>query len=294
MAKKLADLSADLKRKQERISNRASDGGFAYDESGLLGAIRANDLERRRTGRGFYRKMPKVKEWAENNYYHVLIENQLAELVKINAFWRDYAAHLADGGDEPFLSEHVAVSASNFSEMMLALAVLDLPAKAGEHVTQQEDAAFSTTAASPTIVFHKQIQQAPISDDRTPVLVGQNFFRHGDRYIQVEGQKRDKYVTDEFLRGAVYGCQVVVTNPTSATQKLSVLVQIPEKAMPVLGSKRTRSSSREPRPLCDAEDRVLLLFSEDRRFRTLSRACRPRRDGGRLGRSVQVPRGRAA
>ena len=161
--------------------------------------------------------------------------------MKINAFWRDYAAHLADGGDAPFLSEHVAVPTSNFSEMMLALAVLDLPAKAGEHDTEQKEAAFAIEAASPTIVFHKQIQEAPVSDDKTPVLVGQNFFRHGDRFIEVDGEKRDKYVTDEFLRGVVYGCQVVVTNPTSATQKLDVLVQIPEKAMPVLGSKRTRS-----------------------------------------------------
>jgi hypothetical protein len=75
------------------------------------------------------------------------------------------------------------------------------------------------------------------------VLVGQNFFRHGDRYVMVDSEKRDKYVTDEFLHGVVYGCQVVTTNPTSATQKLDVLIQIPEKAMPVLGSKRTHSLS---------------------------------------------------
>ena len=50
-------------------------------------------------------------------------------------------------------------------------------------------------------------------------------------------------MTEEFLRGVVYGCQVVVTNPTSATQGLDVLLQIPEKAMPVLGSKRTRNQS---------------------------------------------------
>ena len=185
--------------------------------------------------------MPKAKEWAENNYYHVLIQDQLAERIKINAFWRDYAAYLADGGNAPFLSEHVAVPTSNFSEMMLALAVLDLPTKASEHATEQKEAAYTLEAVSPTIVFHKQIQETPVSDDKTPVLVGQNFFRQGDRYIEVDGEKRDKYATDEFLRGVVYGCQVVITNPTSATQKLDVLVQIPEKAMPVLGSKRTRS-----------------------------------------------------
>ena len=51
----------------------------------------------------------------------------------LNAFWSDYAAHLADGGDRPFLSEHVVVPTTNFTEMMLALAVLDLPMEAAEH-----------------------------------------------------------------------------------------------------------------------------------------------------------------
>ncbi len=242
-AEKSAELREEMESKRKALV--AVDALADRLDAGLLVAdpakARASDLARRRATRGFYRKLPKVKEWAENNYYHVLVQNQLADLVKINAFWRDYAAHLADGGEAPFLSVHVAVPTSNFSEMMLALAVLDLPVKAGEHDTTQQDAAFTLKAASPTIVFHKQIQEAPISDDKTPVLVGQDFFRHGDRYVQVDGEKRDKYVTDEFLRGVVYGCQVVVTNPTSATQKLDVLVQIPEQAMPVLGSKRTRS-----------------------------------------------------
>ena len=231
---------------KEKASFLYSDGATEWGVQSLPAfangrAALKRELERRKSSRGFYRKMPPVREWAENNYYHVPIQNQLAQLVPINAYWRDYAAHLADGGDGPFLSEHVAVPTSNFSEMMLALAVLDLPAKAGEHETKQQDASLTIKAASPTIVYHKQIQAAEVSEDKTPVLVGQNFFRHGDRFIQVDGEKRDKYVTEEFLPSVVYGCQVVITNPTSATQKLDVLVQVPEKAMPVLGSKRTRS-----------------------------------------------------
>jgi hypothetical protein len=233
-----------MNEKKEALGKARAKNGRDYAEFGLdddKDSHQRLDLARRQGIRGFYRKLPKVKEWAENNYYQVLIQNQLADLVNINAFWRDYAVHLADGGDAPFLSEHIAVPTSNFSEMMLALAVLDLPTKAGEHATEQQEAAYKIEAASPTIVFHKQIQEVPVSGDKTPVLVGQNFFRHGDRYLMVDGEKRDKYVTYEFLRGVVYGCQVVVTNPTSATQKLDILVQIPEKAMPVLGSKRTRS-----------------------------------------------------
>ncbi|WP_425401017.1 hypothetical protein [Aeoliella sp.] len=251
---KLAELEAEGEESYRRLARekskelkavRRSYMDYGYFGGGGAGfgriAGEARDLERRQNVRGFYRKMPAVKEWAENNYYHIPIEQQLADRIAINAFWRDYAAHLADNPDGPFLSKNVAAPTSNFSEMMLALAVLDLPIKADEPEITTDAAALTLKAASPTIVFHKQIQEAPISDDKTPVLVGQNFFRHGDRYEQVDGEKRDKYVTEEFLPGVVYGCQVVVTNPTSATQKLDILVQIPEKAMPVLGSKPTQS-----------------------------------------------------
>ena len=46
--------------------------------------------------------------------------------------------------------------------------------------------------------------------------------------LQQNGEKVDKYVTEEFLRYTVYGCHVVVTNPTSSRQKLDILVQIPK------------------------------------------------------------------
>ncbi|MCP4375301.1 MAG: hypothetical protein GY794_03870, partial [bacterium] len=39
----------------------------------------------------------------------------------------------------------------------------------------------------------------------------------------------------------VYGCHVVVTNPTSSRQKLDILLQIPRGAIPVLNGKKTRS-----------------------------------------------------
>ena len=39
----------------------------------------------------FYRKLDKTQEWAENNYYHLPIDQQNADLVTVNAFWRDYA-----------------------------------------------------------------------------------------------------------------------------------------------------------------------------------------------------------
>ncbi|MEO6787891.1 MAG: hypothetical protein ABI318_17340, partial [Chthoniobacteraceae bacterium] len=54
-------------------------------------------------------------------------------------------------------------------------------------------------------------------------------------------EKFEKYVTEEFLTGAVYGANVVVTNPTSSPVKAEELLQIPQGAMPVHGSKATDS-----------------------------------------------------
>ncbi|MBC8291398.1 MAG: hypothetical protein H8E37_13940 [Planctomycetes bacterium] len=54
--------------------------------------------------------------------------------------------------------------------------------------------------------------------------------------------------TGEFLTHAVYGCQVVVTNPTSSQQKLNVLTQVPRGAIPVLNARYTKSIPVDLKP----------------------------------------------
>jgi hypothetical protein len=49
----------------------------------------------------------------------------------------------------------------------------------------------------------------------------------------VKGETVELYIRDEFLVGKVYGCNIAVTNIGSSTQKLEVLVQIPEGSIPV-------------------------------------------------------------
>jgi hypothetical protein len=91
------------------------------------------------------------------------------------------------------------------------------------------------------IVYHAELKPAKPNDGPAKLLVSQNFFRHGDRHSQENGEQVDKYVTEEFVIHTVYGCQVVVTNPTSARQKLSVLLQVPRGAIPVLNSQPTKT-----------------------------------------------------
>jgi hypothetical protein len=197
-----------------------------------------SDFDKRKAVRQFFQKLDKTEEWAENNYYKLPIEQQIASLVPVNSFWRDYANH---DGKSPFLSTNLADASRSFTEMMLALAVLDLPFDAAKSETAQKDASLTLTAGGNSVVYHREIKPAKLADARTPILVSQNFFRNSDRYRFIDNERYDKYVTDEFLTHSVHGCQVVITNPTSTPQKLDVLLQIPRGSMPVLGTLATRS-----------------------------------------------------
>lgn len=192
--------------------------------------------------RAMFRPLGATKEWAENNYYKLRIVDQNAALVDVNAFWRDYAAHVAAGKATPFVSANVAEAAGNFTEMMLALAVLDLPFDAPEHASKSDAGKFTLTAGGPVVVYHKEIKPAGAAAANAGLLlVSQSFFRANDRFRQEGNEKFEKYVTEEFLTGAVYGANVVVTNPTSSPSKAEVLLQIPQGALPVSGSKATDS-----------------------------------------------------
>ncbi len=187
----------------------------------------------------FFQKLDQTKEWAENNYYQLPIAQQLAGLVTVNAFWADFAAH---DGQTPFLSKNFPQATRSFTELMFALAVLDLPFKAGAHTEKITGLAYSMQAGSPLVLFHREIREAARAEENGAVLVAQNFFRADDRYREENNERFDKFVGDEFLPHVVYGAQIILTNPTGNRQRLQVLLQIPWGAIPVNGGFQTRGT----------------------------------------------------
>ena len=189
--------------------------------------------------RALYRKLDKTMEWAENNYHHLTIDQQTADLINTNAFWKDFAQH---DPATPFLSKNLAVASKNFPEMMFALAALDLPFESPKHESKLDGASLTITAGGPLVVYHEEVKSAALEKDAiAKVLVSQNFFRHGDRTRIEDGEEVDKFVSEEFLVHVVYGCEIVVTNPSSNRQKLNLLLQIPRGAIPVLNSESTKT-----------------------------------------------------
>lgn len=229
------------------VDAAASDKSASGDAVDRFGTNVYHDLDgsgiegerlKRESMRQLFRQLDKTREWAENNYSHLTIEQQTADLIPVNAFWRDYAAH---DPAAPFLSPHLAEASRNFPEMLLALALLDLPFASPKHDTQYDGPQMTLKAGGPLVVFHEEIRAAAKPANAAAVLVTQHFFKHGDRHRTENGEAVEKRVTEEFLVQTVYGCQVVVTNPTSSRQKLNVLVQIPQGAVPVLNSRETKT-----------------------------------------------------
>jgi hypothetical protein len=234
---KLAEAKKQAQERRDELASAAGEDGFFGRDAAAPARAQV---------RAYYRQLGPTKEWAENNYWHLRITQQDGSLIPVNAFWRDYAKWLADGAQGGFISPHIAEASHNFAGMMLALAVLDLPFDAPRHDGKVEAGQFTLTAGGPVIVYHKEIKPPvpPAANaPQAPLLVSQSFFRAGDRYRMEGNEKFEKYVTDEFLTGSVYGANVVVTNPTSAPAKVEVLLQIPQGALPVLGSKATDSMS---------------------------------------------------
>jgi hypothetical protein len=198
-----------------------------FDDDRKLGAIRQ-----------LYRKLDPTMEWAENNYYKLRIAEQHAGLVTVSPFWVDYARHNDKG---PFLSRYLADASRNFTEMMFALSVVDLPFEPAKHLVAFEGGKMNLGPASPIVAFHEEVRSTAGPDGKVPVLVGQNFYKPNDRFRDENGERLDKYVSGEFITNTVYGCQVVVTNPTSTRQRLSVLVQLPTGAIPVSNGQNTKT-----------------------------------------------------
>jgi transcription termination factor NusB len=194
----------------------------------------------RKTQRALYRELGRTLQYAENNYWHVPIARQNAGLITANGFWRDFAMH---DGESAFCSRRIGEATRNLSEMLLALAVIDLPFVADAPEAKSDGPKLALRAKTPLLLVRKELRPAPAAEGPSPVLISQNFFRLDDRYRYEGDQRLDKFVTDEFLVHMAYGCQVVLTNPSSSPRDLELLLQVPHGAVPLQRGVFTKGQS---------------------------------------------------
>lgn len=252
---------------------------------------------KRAAQRRLYQALPTTKEWAESQFWKAPPGETTADRVRVNRFWRDFASH---DPETPFLSPEFIYAHHTPTEVLFALAVLDLPLRAGDAETNVEGVQLTLTPASHRIIFHRELQSAPEGGPELPIMVRQDFFRKDDRYRYEDGLRLDKFVQGPLEARAAYGGQVVVGNPTSAPLRLDVLLQIPEGAVPLEDGFYTRSfplsldpfetnrmeyafyfpkpGKFEGFPAHVSREETLLAAAGPAKFQVVSRAEAPERD----------------
>jgi hypothetical protein len=193
-------------------------------------------LEESEAPRYLYQTAEQTREWAETHYHGLRHADIGAELVPASSFWLDFARR---DRSKPFVSRHLGRAVSTKAECLLALAVLDLPFDGDATQVTPAGAGLTLVADKPQLVFHRQIRSATPPEAGSPVLVGQSYLRDDDRFTYDGAEPIDKFQT-EFLIHTTYVCRVSLTNPSSARQKLDLLLQIPAGALPAKGGFVTR------------------------------------------------------
>ncbi len=237
--KEEAKSKAEGERGDDKLAEKAGKDAAPDNAAEGRDLRRLEQLEKevaaREDARVLYQPVGATEAYVERNWWGR--PRVGPDLVQANAFWRDYARHQGDG---PFVSTQVARAAGSFAEMLLALAVLDLPFTPGEHRTAQQDGTRTLRPATPLLLVRRELAPVAAEAAEGAILLSQDFYRLDERYRYVGQEQRDAFVSDEFLKGVAYGCQVVVTNPTSTPRKLELLLQIPQGSIPVRNGAVTR------------------------------------------------------
>ena len=226
---------AEVRKPEKQNLTKSRKKGFKFKQ-------RKNE---RKSIHQFFQKLDQTKEWVENNYYHLTVEQQNNELIKLNQFWQDYSHHNAT---QPFLSTHFGEAHHNFTEIMLALAVLDLPFK---KVLKPE---------TNVIIFHKQLKIIPNHDDIRPLMLSQDYFLPHDRFEYNGKERRQKFVRDEFIQHQPIGCLLTVSNPSNQRCRLNLLKQIPAGSLPLQNGFYTHSQTLKLEPFTSQQIEYYFYF----------------------------------
>ncbi|MCM8537672.1 MAG: hypothetical protein NE334_17155 [Lentisphaeraceae bacterium] len=229
--------AVEAKVSKQAKAEDAFDGEDPFaDSDSLVGGI-LNIAAAREALQPFYAEIGPAKELVENNYYKLPIEKQNEKLIRLNGFWRDYALHT----EGPFLSANFMEATSNLSEMIMALAVLDLPFESAEVDYKFGDISVTLSPKTSLILLHKGIDPHQALDQQK-ILVKQRYFDSTSKYERVANKNVVKYVTKEFLAGRIYGTTTILSNPNGTSIDVDLLQQIPNGAIPVGSSVDSKST----------------------------------------------------
>lgn len=253
-AAKPSDGAIELRRARGRVE-REKLGEQAKDKAELSEEYFGVDrLGRRLSEERFFQSLDQTREWAESQYYHVRLANQVSELIPPGAFWQEFLT----SGARPFLPRNLDLPCNSLNEALCALAVIDLPLARPKLTLAVEDDQLTVASEAAAVLYLESIEPTVEAQDQRPtVMVGQDIYLANP---STDDESNLPVGKTALLTGVPYRTNVVVTNPTSRTQRVEVLTQLPAGSLPLAGSKLTRSTAIELHPYSTAQAEYVFYF----------------------------------
>lgn len=177
--------------------------------------------------------MKATKEYKEINYFHIQ-KHESKYPIQENKFWIDLARWLLGGRTAPFLSENfVYVENKVFP---FAVAFMDLEETVEKFKLVEEESGTHIEVYGNTILYLKHmIEKDGVVDTSNTILAAQKWFDRDSRYeYNAVSNTNQERAVNYFIKGKIYGSQVVVTNVSSVEQNIQIITEVPQGAMPVI------------------------------------------------------------
>eukprot|EP00053_Salpingoeca_punica_P017888 m.173140 g.173140 ORF g.173140 m.173140 type:complete len:2129 (-) comp17311_c0_seq3:152-6538(-) len=232
-------------------------------DSMSLGAVQSDMANRARKTEQLFRPPENVKEHGERQYYTVVPGNSSTQVVRINAFWCDFARYVQAPVGE-FLPLTWTQTGRTFTEAVLAMALLPLPFANSVEYSRQ-DLGLQIKVAKTAYVLSRRVREAAATP--STLVVHQNFLETDNQFVTApNGNTTDRFVTAEFLPYVSYLCRLVVTNVSSTTEKLSLFMQIPEGSLPLMNTSTSKTTHVELGPYATTREEIYFYFPTPGRF----------------------------
>ena len=176
-----------------------------------------------------YQGLESTTEYIEKQYYFTNTE------LTTNSFYSNLVEHVikSKGSTKGFVDPNFIYCVNCPTEMIFLFSILDLSFENKKPEQSLKQFTLTLTPENNCVVFSKQISQVKGEESDLDFLISQRFYDPQDRYYFMDdGTKAEKSVR-EYKKGKVYGSRVVVTNSTVSGQKVSVITEIPQGALPV-------------------------------------------------------------
>ncbi|KAK2951295.1 putative Actin-binding protein [Blattamonas nauphoetae] len=211
-------------------------------------------------------QVDKTKEYRESEWYKRKGEAEIQQAIPWNRFWKDFAFFLledaAEGedrnttgrkkglGNVPFVSPNILDCYSSCAEAVCAIGVSgvgwdnDKQLRVDFQMDEGSDGGNRrgvVDGAVPGLTFVKEMNEitadeakSQVQSSRLGIVVQELLVDPLDSECRNEdGETVKKSVPhDAVLKGKMYKCETIITNTTSASMDVQVLVQIPSGSMP--------------------------------------------------------------